>query len=115
MAEVVYFADKSNRHLGLGATIRLDSAETCIVSFASNGVRVRRRRWIWFGDPLFVEHEPLRVGMIAYELMEACPESTIPPGMVTFALIAFTKAILSCRSCAEVTKELNAARERAKL
>ncbi len=115
MADVVYFSDKSRRRPGLGATIRLGDAEICVVSFAANGVRVRRHRLLWFGKPIFIERDTFRVGLIADELWQEFPQQTTPPGMVTFALIAFSQAILSCQTCAEVALVLNAARQRARL
>jgi hypothetical protein len=48
MAKVLFFSDPSNGRPGLGATIRLDSGEPCIISIAPPGwVRVKKIAWVF--------------------------------------------------------------------
>jgi hypothetical protein len=55
MPKVLYFADPSNKRPGVGATIKLDSGEPCIVSIAQSGVRVKKTRLGFFGAVLYEE------------------------------------------------------------
>lgn len=42
MPKLLFFADPSNKRPGVGATVRLDSGEPCMLSIAQSGVRLRK-------------------------------------------------------------------------
>jgi hypothetical protein len=105
--KLLYFADGGRR--GLGATIRLDSGEPCLISCAQTGVRVKKTRYGFLGPILFEEKSAYRAARTAMTLDDQFPDSLLPPGFTNPVLKAFANAILHCATCAEVTVILNEA------
>jgi hypothetical protein len=115
MATVLHFADPSNRQPGRGATVRLDGGEPCMISFASNGVWVRKSRHGLMGTTLYREKNHIKVATVALALWQEFPDNLLPAGFTEFKLIAFTNAVLHCATCAEVGTILNKAATRTDL
>jgi TPR repeat protein len=109
MPKVIYFADPSNRHPGLGATIRLDSGEPCLISIAQGGVRVRKSRHGWLGPVLYDEKVVYKAASTAQALSLLFPDSLLPSGFTNPVLSSFANAVLHCSTCAEVAIVLNEA------
>jgi hypothetical protein len=111
--KVLYFSDPSNKRPGLGATIRLDSGEPCIVSIAQSGVRVKKTRLGFFGAVLYEEKVVYKAALTAKALSFLYPNNLLPPGFTNPVLRAFANAIMHCSTCAEVSIILNEAVARA--
>jgi hypothetical protein len=107
--KVIYFADVSNGRPGRGATIRLDSGESCLISVAQTGVRVKKSRFGFIGAVLYNEKNVYKAAATAKALSERFPNSLLPPGFSDPVLSAFANAVLHCSTCAEVAVTLNEA------
>ncbi len=88
MATVLHFADPSNKRPGRGATVRLDSGETCVVSFAPNGVLVRKSRYGFIGPVLYRERDHIKISAVALVLWDEFPNNALPAGLTEFKLRA---------------------------
>lgn len=113
MPKVLFFSDPSNGRPGLGATIRLDSGEPCLMSIAPGWVRVKKSRTGLFGPTLYNERNVDKTGKTAKALTFLYPNSLLPPGFTDPVLCAFANAILHCSTCGEVAIVLNEAIVRA--
>ena len=51
--KLLYYADSSNGRPGFGATVKMESGETYSVSFAHNGVLVKKTRFGIFGPKIY--------------------------------------------------------------
>jgi hypothetical protein len=109
MPTLLHFADSSDHRWGLGATIRLDSGEPCLLSIAQSGVRVKKSRLGFFGPVLYNEKSTYQAALTANALSLLFPDSLLSPGFRNPVLCAFTNAILHCSTCAEVAITLNEA------
>lgn len=106
MPKVLYFSDPSNKRPGIGATIRLDSGEPCLISVAKNWVRVRKSRLGFLGPLLYDEKDAAET---ANALALLFPDDLLPPGFTNPILRAFANAVLHCSTCAEAAVALNEA------
>ncbi len=113
MPKVIYFADTSDQRPGLGATIRLDSGEPCLISVAQSGVLVKKSRFGWLGPVLYNEKVVYQAALTAKALSFLFPDSLLPPGFRNPVLSAFANAVLHCPTCGEVAIVLNEAIVRA--
>jgi hypothetical protein len=113
MAQVLFFSDPSNGRPGLGATIRLDSGEPCLMSIAPGWVRVKKSRTGLFGPTIYNERNGPKTSKTAKALTFLYPNSLLPPGFTDPVLCAFANAILHCSTCGEVATVLNKAIVRA--
>ena len=113
MATVLYFSDPSNGRPGLGATIRLNSGEPCLMSVANGWVRIKKSRYGLFGPTLYNERNAYRTALTARALSLIFADSLLPPGFTDPVLSAFANAILHCSTCKEVAAVLNEAMVRA--
>jgi hypothetical protein len=109
MPKILYFADPSNGRPGLGATIRFESGETCLISIAQSGVRVKKSRFGFLGSVLYNEKNVYKAAATANALGEHFPNSLLPSGFSDPVLRAFANAVLHCSNCAEVAITLNEA------
>jgi hypothetical protein len=109
MPKVLFFADPSNGRPGLGATIRLDSGEPCLISIAQTGVRVKKTRFGFLGPVLYSEKNVCRAAATAEALSERFPNNLLPTEFINPVLRAFANAVLHCSTCAEVAVTLNQA------
>lgn len=109
MPKVLYFSDPSNKRPGVGATIRLDSGEPCIVSIAQSSVRVKKTRLGFFGTLLYQEKDVYKTASTARALSFIYPKNLLPPGFTNPILRVFANAIMHCSTCAEVSVVLNEA------
>jgi len=109
MPKVLFFADPSNGRPGLGATIRLDSGEPCLISIAQTGVRVRKTRFGFLGPVLYSEKNVYQAAATAKALSERFPNNLLPTEFSNPVLRAFANAVLHCSTCAEVAVTLNEA------
>jgi len=107
----------SSETVGCGATLELDSKETCLISVARRArVRVRGfegrfgRFWIsFFGSILYEERNAYKVGQMVTTLNSLFSERLLPVEFRNPALAAFTNAVWHCSSAAEVIWRLNEA------
>jgi hypothetical protein len=113
MPKVLFFSDPSNGRPGLGATIRLDSGEPCVMSIAPGWVRVKKSRTGLFGPTLYNVRDVHKTAETAKALTFLFPDSLLPPGFTDPVLSAFANAILHCATCGEVAIILNGAIEEA--
>jgi hypothetical protein len=109
MPKVLFFAEPSNGRPGLGATIRLDSGEPCLISIAQTGVRVKKTRFGFLGPVLYNEENVYRAAATARALSERFPNNLLPAEFSNPVLRAFANAVLHCSTCAEVAVTLNEA------
>jgi hypothetical protein len=113
MGTVLFFSDPSNGRPGLGATIRLDSGEPCLMSIAPGWVRVKRSRMGLFGRTLYNVRNVQKTAETAKALTYLYPDSLLPTGFTDPTLCAFANAILHCATCNDVATVLNEAVTRA--
>jgi hypothetical protein len=113
MPKVLFFSDPSNGRPGLGATIRLDSGEPCLMSISPGWVRVKKSRTGLFGPTLYNVRDVQKTYETAKALALLFPDSLLPPGFTDPVLSAFANAILHCATCSEVAIILNGAIEEA--
>jgi hypothetical protein len=104
----------SSETTGCGATIRLDSGEACMVSFAGGGVLVREHQegqflGSSFGRKLFEENNPDVVAKIATLLEAIYPSYGLPVSFKHFYLPHYANAIWHVFSLADVAVALDAA------
>lgn len=116
MTKLIYSSETS----GCGATIELDSQETCLVSVAQSWVFVKSCRGKYrrillglFGSVLYNEKDAFKIVMTAGALDSIFPEKRIPITFRNSVLGAFANAIWQCSTAAEVTLTLNEAIARA--
>lgn len=112
MPKVLFFSDPSNGRPGLGATIRLDSGEPCMISIAADWVRVKKTRWGLWGQLLFAAKDARVSKHTAVNLRNQFPNNLLPPGFTDRLLIAFANAVMHCKTADEVARVLNDARKR---
>jgi hypothetical protein len=109
MPKVLFFSDPSNGRPGLGATIRLDSGEPCLMSISPGWVRVKKSRTGLFGQTLYNVRNARKTAETARALTYLYPNSRLPAGFTDPVLCAFANAILHCSTCSEVAIVLNEA------
>jgi TPR repeat protein len=116
MTKLVYSSETSGR----GATIELDSQETCLVSVAQSWVFVKSCRGKYrrillglLGTTLFNQIGAPQIARTAAALNSLFPEKRIPINFRNPVLGAFANAIWHCSTAAEVTVTLNEAIARA--
>jgi len=104
----------SSEIVGCGATLKLDSQETCMVSIAQSGVLVKssngRFGWFlisFFGSVLYNEKNVYKAAATAAALDTLFPERHIPVRFRNPALNSFSNAIWQCSTAAEVAVTLN--------
>jgi TPR repeat protein len=109
MTKILY----SSETIGCGATFKLDSQETCLVSVAQSGVLVKSCRGRFgrlligsFGSVLYNVHKAATTAMALNSLY---PEKLIPITFRNPVLGAFANAIWQCSTAAEVSGVLNTA------
>jgi len=103
--------------VGCGATLELDSKETCLISVARRtGVRVKGsqgrfgRFWIGFsGSILYEEKNASKITQMIENLNSLFSNRVLPIKFRNPALTAFTNAVWHCSSAAEVIWKLNEA------
>ncbi|HZR88394.1 MAG TPA: hypothetical protein VFB02_16420 [Bradyrhizobium sp.] len=116
MSRLIYSSEKH----GCGATIVLDSGDACLISVAQAGVLVRSYKQgflsnllgSFFGAKLYEEKNVYKAARTAQALSVAFP----PVAELKFknpVLQAFSSAVWSCSSPAEVAIALNEISERA--
>jgi hypothetical protein len=101
---------------GCGATIKLDSQETCMVSCAQSGVLVKSYRgrfgqfWInFFGPVLYNEKVTYKAAQTSMALDILFPENRLPTAFHNPVLNTFANAIWHCSTAADVSRVLNEA------
>jgi len=106
----------SNETHGCGATIKLDSQETCMVSCAQSGVLVKSYRgrfgqfWINFcGSVLYNERIVSKAAETAMALEILFPVSLLPVKFENHVLNAFANAIWQCSTATEVSRVVHQA------
>jgi hypothetical protein len=116
MPKLVYSSEKH----GCGATIELDSQETCLVSVSQSGVLVRASRGPFrrilvglLGANLYDEKNVFKAAMTAAALDSLFPPKRIPLTFQNPVLGAFANAIWQCSSAADLCVALNTAQSRA--
>jgi len=109
----------SSETIGCGATLQLDSGETCLVSVAQTGVLVKcYRGWFgrfcvsFFGSELYRERNVYNAAKTAIALDKLFRENNLPVTLKNPVLSAFTNAVWHCRTAAEVAMVLNEAANR---
>src|SRR5690349_6574262 len=103
--------------VGCGATLKLDSKETCLISVAPrSGVRVKcfqgRFGWFWIGfsgSILYEEKNASKITQMIENLNSLFSDRALPIKFCNPALTAFTNAVWHCSSAAEVIWKLNEA------
>lgn len=112
--QILYFADeKHGVQRGCGATIRLETGESCLLSIAQSGVIVRKSRFGIFGAILYDEKTVYKNSLCGIALAYLYPEKRFPDAVVDPNLRSFLNAILHCHSASEVCATLNEAIESA--
>jgi hypothetical protein len=108
----------SSETIGCGATLELGSKETCLISVAQTGVRVKAYRrggrfgqfWIGlFGAIIYEERNVYKAAKTAAALDALFPKRAVPVAFRNPVLAAFTNAVWQCSSAAEVAVTLNEA------
>ena len=106
----------SSETVRCGATLELDSKETCLISVARAGVRVKAyqgrfgRCWIgFFGSILYEEKNAYKIAQMVATLNSLFSERLLPVMFRNPALAAFTNAVWHCSSAAEIIWKLNEA------
>ncbi len=106
----------SSETIGCGATLELDSKETCLISVARTGVLVKGYRgrfgrfWIgFFGATLYREKSIYRAANTATALDALFPQRAVPVIFRNPVLAAFTNVVWHCSSAFEVAVKLNEA------
>jgi hypothetical protein len=104
MASLLFFADSPRA--GCGATVKLESGETCLLSIALTSIRLKKGRF-GVGRLLYKEKVSYRAALTAQILGFLFPDSLLPAEFPSNPVLrAFTNAILHCRSCVEVNAML---------
>ena len=104
--KLLYYADPSNGQPGFGATIKMESREICSVSFAHNGILVKKTRFGIFGPILYqVEDFDDMVEMVE-KLNEFFPEYKLPVDFEHPIVRAFANAIWQSQSCSQFSRLL---------
>lgn len=106
----------SSETVGCGATIQLDSGETCLVSVAQTGVLVKCRRGRFgqllvsmFGAELYRERNVYKAATTAINLDQLFPRRDIPVAFKNPVLAAFANAVWNSSTAAEAAITLNEA------
>lgn len=116
MSTLLHFAD--SKAGGHGATIKLDSGETCTISIAENGARVKNSRLGFLGPILYKDNSLDQAKLTAKALLFLFDDSLFPlryrnkNDEISFyspVLSSFTNAILHCSTCAQVAITLKEA------
>jgi hypothetical protein len=115
MPELIHMADADGEGvagMGVGATIQLDSRETCVVSLARISVRVSQGRFMIFGRSLYRERDMEKAARTAITLAIMYPNYALPRATRNLGLRAFANAIWHCADTDEVESVLNGAIEK---
>ena len=98
--------------MGVGATIKLDNGDVCVLSLAQIGVRVARRRSMFSSPVIYSEKDATRAARCGIALTVLFPEIAFPGTTRNPVLRAYANAIWHCADADEVTRTLYEANAR---
>ncbi|GEM_PF-4133241 len=117
MPKLVHHSEK----VGCGATIELDSGETCMISVAQAGVLVRSYKkgvvaalfGSFIGPKLYEEKDVYKAATTAMGLDNLYPDYRVPIRFKNPVLGAFANAVWQCSTAADVSVTLHAVKQKA--
>jgi hypothetical protein len=112
MPELQHMADADGKGLqgwGVGATIRLDNGDVCVLSLAATSVLVRKRRSAFSSETLYWEKDRSTIFRAVLALRVLYPTIAFPGKTKDRRLVAFANAIWHCDSAQQVASALKGA------
>ena len=101
--KLLYYADSSNGRPGFGATVKMESGETYSVSFAHNGVLVKKTRFGIFGPKIYEVEDFGEMVEMVEKLNDLFPENKLPVEFENPIIRAFANAIWQSYSCSQLS------------